>query len=400
MYRKITRRSFLKSTPVIISPYIACSSPKAVKAHPFSYGWTTCLTYETGNRQLGFKYFSNVLNEMAQHGMDHLLVMMASHGYYDPLNHGLAWPAQNPKLLPQIDTNTVNANPETEFFSQIIEKAHKLNIKVFIEIKYLGMIGMDEGYPGWGTKKKQNGDYVFTIRPEASEYERKAIETLQICCDNAQSHQYMRDKITDVLTRYKNLDGIVLEHPSYSGRTCYCQDTRNRLQQDTGKEIESLSKTEFQEWKCLRIRDTLIDLKILVKSINPKFQFGFYTGFSPNDGDVKGYQLNRGHGIETLKQAGVDFVMPYCEGRHVENETREIQKVIEYLDPLPCYVHTTIRRDPPHNYKLPPKGPDYIHNIIAWAQTYQKQNPRFKGMSFFNEVKLPPENRQAVYDSI
>jgi hypothetical protein len=67
---------------------------------------------------------------------------------------------------------------------------------------------------------------------------------------------------------------------------------------------------------------------------------------------------------------------------------------------MDIYLHTTIRRDPPHNYTLPPKGPEYIRNIIGWAMAYQKQNSRFRGMTFFNEVKLPAENRQAVYDTI
>ena len=92
--------------------------------------------------------------------------------------------------------------------------------------------------------------------------------------------------------------------------------------------------------------------------------------------------------------------MPYCEGRHKDREIDEIERVIEYLAPMDCYLHTTIRREPPHNYKLPPKYPDYIRNIIEWGKRYQKRNNRFLGLSFFNEVKLPPENRKAVYDTI
>ena len=71
----------------------------------------------------------------------------------------------------------------------------------------------------------------------------------------------------------------------------------------------------------------MIDLKQLVKEINPDFEFGFYTGFSPGDGNVAAYQRQRGHSIETLKQVGLDFVLPYCEGRHLDNETRELKKL-------------------------------------------------------------------------
>ena len=210
----------------------------------------------------------------------------------------------------------------------------------------------------------------------------------------------MRDKIFDVLTRYQNLDGIVLEHPSYSGNTCYCNGTRHQLIYDLGKTIDELSVEEYQAWKSKRIRDTLIDLKKLIKSINPRFEFGFYTGFSPSDGNVENFQLSRGHDPKTLKQVGFDFLMPYCEGRHKDLETQEIEKVFGYLDFPNIILHTTIRREPPLNYPLPPKDPKYVRAIINWGKEYAKINKQFKGMTFFNEVKIPDQNRQAVYDSI
>jgi hypothetical protein len=141
-------------------------------------------------------------------------------------------------------------------------------------------------------------------------------------------------------------------------------------------------------------------LKKLVRSINPRFEFGFYTGFSPDDGNIAAFQLDRGHDPKTLEEVGLDFVMPYCEGRHREHETAEIERVIDYLAPLDFYLHTTIRRNSPHNYQLPPKDPAYIKNIVRWGKQYAKQNSRFKGMMFFNEVNIPPENRDAVYASI
>lgn len=377
--------------------------PNIVKKHlknDMVYGWTTCLTYQTEDRKLGFGYFSKLLDEMYAHGMTQLIVMMASHGYFSPKNHGIAWPVKNEKLKYQLDKNAINAFEETEFFSRIITKAQSLNIKVYIEIKYLGMIGMKQGYPGIEVLRKKDGSIIHTIRDEAGEYERSAIESLHLCCDNEQSHQYMCDKIEDVLTRYNNLNGIILEHPSYSNNTCYCKRTTERLKNDTGKTIDEISVEEYQKWKSRRIRDTLIDLKMLVKSINPEFEYGFYTGFSPSDGDIEKFQLTRGHDPETLKEVGFDFILPYCEGRHKDNETKEIEKVIDYLSPMDVYLHTTIRREPPMNYPLPPKGPKYVKSIINWGKEFYTINKRFKGMTFFNEVKIPNENRQAVYNTI
>ncbi len=374
--------------------------PTGDNNNQMEYGWTTCLTYETNDRRLSFDYYNNLLEEIAANGMTRLIVMMASHGYFSPKNHGIAWPVRNQKLTYQIDKKAVNAQEETEFFSKIITRAKELNIKILIEIKYLGMIGVEKGYPGVEFLRTKEGNIIHTIRPEASDYERRAIECLHLCCDSPQAHLYMRDKISDVLTRYQNLDGIVLEHPSYSGDTCYCQHSRERIMKDTGRDIDNLSRDELLEWKSHRIRETLIDLKKLVKSINPQFEYAFYSGFSPSDSNIAAFQQNRGHDTKALNEVGLDFVMPYCEGRHKEFETVEIERVIDYLAPLDFYLHTTIRRDAPHNYKLPPKGPDYVKNIIRWGKEYHKKNNRFKGMIFFNEVKIPQENRDAVYQSI
>ncbi len=399
---EINRRKFLKMfgiTPLALYGKKLKGFWKEDKTD-LHFGWTTCLTYQTDDRKLGFEYFSNLLDEMHEHGMTRLLVMMASHGNYSPENHGLAWPVKNEKLKPQMDKKAVNAYEETEFFSRIINKAHVLNIKIYIEIKYLGMRGINEGYPGIEVLRKKDGQIIHTIPPEAGTDEREKIESLHICCDNKHAQQYMRDKIFDVLTRYQDLDGIVLEHPSYSGNTCYCNGTQHQLKNDLGKTIDKLSVDEYQYWKSKRIRDTLVDLKELIKSINPKFEFGFYTGFSPSDGNVENFQLTRGHDPKTLKEVGFDFLMPYCEGRHKELETREIEKVIDYLDFPYINLHTTIRREPPVNYPLPPKGPKYVKSIIDWGKEYAKTNKQFKGMTFFNEVKIPDENRQAVYDSI
>ena len=398
------RRQFLKSVVASLVAFpglingMACAGLR--NKRKMIFGWTTCLTYQTGERKLGYDYFSRLLDEMQEHGMSRLIVMMESHGLFSLGNHGLAWPARNPRLKPQIDLNAVNSQEETEFFSRIIDKAHRLGIKIFIEIKYLAMVGIREGYPGVEFLTPSQGGYIHQIDENATPFEREAIQTLHLCCDSEPAHQYMRDKIQDVLERYHDLDGMVLEHPSYSGDTCYCASSQQRLVQDTGKRRDEIDVEELYKWKSMRIRDTLIDLKSLIKNINPNFEFGFYSGVPSTDGDIAGYQDKRGHRTETLAQVGFDFVMPYCEGRNRDKEPEMIEKVIEHLAPLKFFLHTTIRRDMPRGYPLPPKDPKYVKTMIQWAKEYFQKNDRMIGMTFFNEVKVPEDHRQAVYDSI
>ena len=121
---EINRRKFLKMfgiTPLALYGKKLKGFWKEDKTD-LHFGWTTCLTYQTDDRKLGFEYFNNLLDEMHEHGMTRLKVMMASHGNFSPKNHGLAWPVKNEKLKPQLDKKAVNAYEETEFLSRIINK--------------------------------------------------------------------------------------------------------------------------------------------------------------------------------------------------------------------------------------------------------------------------------------
>lgn len=343
------------------------------------FGWTTCLTYEAGKRKLGYDYFSNLLDEMKAHGMERLCVMMDNchDPSIDPYNHGIAWPVRNPRLKSLVDPKAINARESSEFFSMIIEKAKKMGIEIYLEIKYWGIRGVEESYPGIVRETSDN----------------------RVCCDNDQAHNYMRDKMADLLERYSGLDGLVLEHPSYWG-PCFCQSSRSKFRLEMGREISASTENEINARQNRRVAWAVADLLKLAKSIQKNIKFGYYAGFSPDDGNVEEYQYKRGQSVETLRNIGLDFVMPYCEGRHREEETEHIERVIEYLAPLQIYLHTTIRKQPPRGYPLPPKDPKYISHIINWAKTYAKKNLRLSGMSFFNEVNIPRENRDAVYETV
>jgi hypothetical protein len=172
------------------------------------------------------------------------------------------------------------------------------------------------------------------------------------------------------------------------------------VREDLGKPVEELSAEEHNRWKCRRIRDTLIEIRSQARAVIPGLKLGFYTGFSPPDGNVRGYQEARGHAAQTIREAGRDFLMPYGEGRHADRETTELERVVDYLAPQPVYLHTVVRRESPHNYPLPIKDPTYVRRIVAWGKEMARREPRFLGMTFFNEVRVPPDNRQAVYQGI
>jgi hypothetical protein len=361
------------------------------------YGWTTCLTYEAGPKPLGPEHFLSLLGDMRRNGMTRVIVMMTADGYFDPLHHGLAWPVSRKPLEGMVDPGALNADPKTEFFGRFIDAAHERGIEVFIELKYLGHDGVEEAYPGIEFLRDAQGRRVVRAPDGSTELARRRIDTLQVCCDSEPAQRFMRDKMEDVLGRYPKLDGMVLEHPSYGRGACYCPASKRRLLGDLGKPMEQSSAEELTRWKNARIRDTLIAVRSQARAVIPALKLGFYTGFSPHDGDVRGFQEARGHAVETIGEAGWDFLMPYGEGRHAERETAELERVIAYLAPQPVYLHTVVRRVSPHNYQLPVKDPACVRNIVAWGKAMALREPRFLGMSFFNEVKVPHDNREAVY---
>jgi len=364
------------------------------------FGWTTCLNYEIGPAPLGFDHFRRLLDEMERGGMRMVVVMMASEGAFDPLHHGLAWPVSREPLRRLVDPTAVNADPRTEFFGRFLDAAHAKGIEVFIEMKFLGLDGVEEAYPGIGFTVDAEGRRSTRAPDGAEETERRRAASLPICCDSEPAVRFFMDKMLDVLGRYPALDGMVLEHPSYPRGSCRCASTLRRLLADTGKTPETAAPEELVRWKAMRIRDTLIEIRRQARRIIPGLQLGFYTGFSPEDGDIRGFQEGRGHSIEAVREAGWDFLMPYCEGRHRDREDLELERVVEYLSPMPVLVHAVIRRESPRGYPLPPKDPAYVAGLVASCAALARREPRFRGMCFFNEVRVPPDNRQAAYDGI
>jgi hypothetical protein len=367
-------------------------------------GWTTCLTYETTSR-LGFEHFDHLLDEMAEHGMRRLTVMTASHYHFDLVNHGIAWPVRNRRLEPLVDRRAVNAEPRTEFLSRLLPKAHRLGIEVFFEVKYAGMEGIEESYPGiqvWTARDgRSHADHADVGHDAERDVKRRRLRLGHICHDCDIAQRFMTDQLTDLLEFYPEVDGIVMEWPGYPGEGCYCASSRAAFLRDTGTELRDAPESARLDWQNGRVRDVLRELSRLVRRDRPSRAFGLYTGFSPADRDIGRSQDHRGHRIDTLTRAGIDFAMPYCEGRHREREEQEIVRVMDYLSPLPCYVHCVVRRTPPAGYPLPPADPAYIRRIVRGLLEHGRtMGGRFVGMSFFNEVKIPAENRAAVYEAI
>ncbi len=363
------------------------------------FGWTTALTYET-REPLGFGHYSSLLDEMKENGMKRLIVMDSSHYHFDPNHQGMARPVLNPRLKSMVDKTAVNANPSTEFLSKAIEKAHNYGMELYIEIKYSGFYGIREAYRGVEFATNRQGvPYHDTIKFD-TEKEYLMFSQSHICCDNTQAHQFMRDQLEDLLKVYPEIDGIVMEHPDYPHTGCYCKSTQEKFRAETGTSIFKATESQRVAWQNERIKTVIKDLVNLAKKMRKNLRFGLYSGFAPPDGNIERYQDMKGQKRETLQRAGLNFVMPYMEGRHGDKEEIEMERVLDYMKPLTCYIHTCIRRSPPRTYPLPQKDPAYIHRIIRWFLNYYPRNPHVRGMSFWNEANTPPENRQAIYEAL
>ena len=100
-------------------------------------GWQIGLTYcHPSSRGADYQYMMRLLDEMVEHGMNLISIMMQSYSIYDPIHDGYSWPVRNGKLQAYRDENAMNSDPNTEFLSNIIKEASKRNIEVELFLNY------------------------------------------------------------------------------------------------------------------------------------------------------------------------------------------------------------------------------------------------------------------------
>ncbi|MHA1683475.1 MAG: hypothetical protein ACTSUE_21225 [Promethearchaeota archaeon] len=335
-------------------------------------GWQVGVTY--GSRRPGGvdkNYMLQLLDEMERHGMNLLSLMMISYGFFDPEHDGYPWPVKNPRLKPYQDNSATNGADESEFMREIIGIAGDKGIEVelFMNWGIWNHQKITAGYPGATGQMEKNG---------------KADEWLH-CPDSPAAWQAGLDEVLDLLDFYKqrNVKRYSFERISYKGRDfCYCNWTKKKFREDTGKDIATASRKEILSWKSSNISRKVSDY---VKVIKSKFNLkvGLHT------------QGNRywGHDPRWFQAAGVDFLEPHTI--QFKTSQKGLHRMLHHLSPNSCILHFCARDIAPAHYPIWIKTPKIIKKAASWIKNYPGEN--VDGIMFFNEPSVSGVNKEAIY---
>ena len=205
------------------------------------------------------------------------------------------------KLAPRMEEWNGAQRGDFDYLGHFIEEGHKLGLEIHASLNVFcaGHNYFDRGviysqHPEWAsmvydpekgivpiTEMKQ--DYGAMVNPVNDEYQT-----------------YILNILTELVTKYPDLDGLMLDRVRYDGiRADFSDLSRQKFEQYTGSKVENfpediltwkkgdggryvpvpgpLSKKWF-EWRAKTIYDFMALARETVKKANPKVSFGTYTG--------------------------------------------------------------------------------------------------------------------------
>jgi len=344
---------------------------------PLNYvGWQVGITYQTATKEgLNRQYLEKLLLEMKDNGMNYISFMMNGPGNNDPIHDGYAWPVQHTKARCYKDNNCLNAQPDHEFLSDIIEQAANLNFHV--DLMMNGFWWNPEktklGYPGIRSTDSGANDYYY-----------------HHCSDNDQVWALAVDEVKDLLQYYnsKSVKSYTFEMRGQDSG-CKCIDTRNKFKEaltnanipnyETMKQENNL----FYLWKNMRHRQVFQEYVTAIKTIRSDINV-CHHGF---------YEFKGIFSASNYKNSGIAFNIPVI---HLITTEDRLKSVLLSSEDFPLVLHVDTRGTPTKNYAVPLKTPKDILNMGEWIEKNNRKN--LIGVVFFNEVATSKENRQAVYD--
>lgn len=336
-------------------------------------GWQVGLTYQAespGGVDRG--HLLRLLDEMAEHGMNTLSLMMQSYGCYDPGHDGYAWPVQHEKLRDYRDPTAINAQPGQEYVRDIINETARRGIAIHL-------------FLNWGiwNPAKIARHYPDAVLQHAA---GSPPSDWLHCPDSPGAWQLGLDEVEDLLTFYQhpNVASFAFERVSYQCHDrCHCAHTQQAFRAATGESLAAAAPARIEAWKNEHIGARLRAYTAHIRRIRPGLAIGLHTQCA------QGW----GHDAAQLARQGIDYLLPHTIQFPTTRE--ELHALLARLAPNPCVLHFCTRDRRPANYDLWIKTPAIIEQALRWVQEYPGDN--LAGILFFNEPATSPANRQAVY---
>ncbi|HBO44010.1 MAG TPA: hypothetical protein DD670_08770 [Planctomycetaceae bacterium] len=344
-------------------------------------GWQAGITYQApGAGGMTRDELMRLLDEMAEHRMNLLSLMMLSYAYFDPNHDGYCWPVGNANLKHYWDERSINGRPETEFVREVIQAAADRGVAVQLFMNW-GIWNPQRIREGYHSANSQVGRAQAIAGKDGTGWLH--------CPDSPGAWQAGLDEVADLLTFYDhpNVKSYSLERLSYGNpNQCFCRYTQEHFNKDTGQSLLEASDEALAAWKARRIGGLLKDYASHIRTVKPNTQVWLHTQCSPS----------WGHDPATMRANTIDFLCPHTIQFP---ETREaLYRKLDRLAPNRCVLHFCTRDQRPKNYKLWIKTPEILTEVLGWAREYPGDN--LAGLLFFNPSATSSRNRRTVYEQL
>jgi hypothetical protein len=209
------------------------------------------------------------------------------------------------------------------------------------------------------------------------------------CPDSPVAWQQGLDEVIDLLTYYpqKNVTRFGFERISYSSNNyCYCPSTQAQFREQMHKNLDQSHGKELDAWRIRNITAKMTEYITQIHNIRPDLKV---------DAHARG-SIEWGHDPLLYPSCGIAAVQPHTI--QFKSSKRDIYRVLDSLAPNTCISHFDARDIAPTNYPIWIKSPKIIHEVLHWLDDYPKSHLR--GIIFFNEPAVSPQNKQALYDAL
>ena len=219
-----------------------------------------------------------------------------------PISGHLLYESDHAPLLTEWKGKEINYT--FDYLGYYIEKAHDLGLKVQASLNTFvaGHIHMDEGPIYEGGK----ADWATIVYPPNEEVklipitEEKNKYSAMVNPVNEEFQEYILNIFREVVTKYPELDGIILDRVRYDGFTAdFSELSRRKFEGHLGKELDQFPDDIYRwkkneqgnfysergkyflqwiEWRASVIYTFIAKARGVVKEANPAISFGTYTG--------------------------------------------------------------------------------------------------------------------------
>jgi uncharacterized lipoprotein YddW (UPF0748 family) len=191
--------------------------------------------------------------------------------------------------------------PDFEFVEYFIEKAHKLGLEVHASLNVFvgGHNFFDRGitytnHPEWASMVYTPDKGIISIMDEKHKYSAMINPILP------DYQEHILNVLTEFVTKYPRIDGLILDRVRYDGITADFSDfSRTKFEEYIGQKIERFPYDIYEwkkdsignyytergkhylkwiEWRTKNIYDFMALAKKKVKEANENVSFGTYTG--------------------------------------------------------------------------------------------------------------------------